>query len=124
MVRSMKYRITQRQMAILNANFALLFLVACAQGGSTIRRPDDGDPAGGGDPGPTGAPADSLTLSNASGSIAEGMITVAHPLAVVSITGTDYTVTIDQADRFELQDNELRIKAGARYHGGLVKIRG
>ena len=43
----MKYRITQTQMAILNANFALLFLVACAQGGSTIRRPG-GDTAGGG----------------------------------------------------------------------------
>ena len=121
----MKYRFTQKQMAILNANFSILFLAACAQGGSTIRRPG-GDPAGGGDPtdpadptdpiDPTDpADVDSLTLSSAAGSIAEGTIAPAYRLAVVSLNGTDYTLTIDQADRFELQNNELRIKAGASF---------
>ena len=124
----MKYRFTQKQMAILNANFAILFLAACAQGGSTIRRPG-GDPAGGGDPTDPTDPADptdpidptdpadvdSLTLSSAAGSIAEGTIASAYRLAVVSLNGTDYTLTIDQADRFELQNNELRIKAGASF---------
>jgi len=109
----MKYRFTQKQMAILNANFAILFLAACAQGGSTIRRPG-GDPAGGGDP-TVPADVDSLTLSRATRSIAEGTITEAYTLADVSLNGTDYTLTIDQADRFELQNNELRIKAGASF---------
>lgn len=102
----MKYRLHHKQKAVLNANFAVLFLAACAEGGSFIR------PTGDDTPGPAGT--DSLSLSSTSVSINEGTIDASRTLAGISIVGTDYRLSINQTDtRFALVDNELIILEGA-----------
>lgn len=108
----MKYRLHHKQKALLNANFAVIFLAACAEGGSIIRR--TADDTRDDSSGPAGTPGDSLALSNTSGTIDEGTIDASRTLADISIVGTDYRLSINQTDlRFALDGNQLIILEGA-----------